>query len=416
MFKKFLMGLVCLSLVAMVGCGGGGGGSSHTPTQDIKEAIKGKWYLQSEINGDYTSPYFTSDDGKASYIEINDDKTFKNVKYSRDDNNVFIGNPTETSGTWVYDNSNLYVTWPDYENQVTTYTVSLKNEILSLSQEGGGKNERASAITITRNYKKTKPAKYTAPAPANTGLSEEKYSFELIGGGSPLWLDLIRCQAGTFVRGEDGKTVTISKDFAIGQFEVYQKQYQTIMNTNPSNHKSDGCPVENVSWNDAKVFCDKLNEKFADQLPAGYKFRLPSEAQWEYACRAGTTSALNNNKEITSVDGECPNLDEVAWYKGNMNGRSVHAVGQKKPNAWGIYDMHGNAMEICSDAHQNYTDQELTDPVGTPQTAFKGFLYKGGDCRSKPEFCRSASRTPFKPRTLYANSYMGMRLAIIPAE
>ncbi len=185
MFKKFLMGLVCLSLVAMVGCGGGGGGSSHTPTQDIKEAIKGKWYLQSEINGDYTSPYFTSDDGKASYIEINDDKTFKNVEYSRDDNNVFIGNPTETSGTWVYDNSNLYVTWPDYENQVTTYTVSLKNEILSLSQEGGGKNERASAITITRNYKKTKPAKYTAPAISEEALKGKWYSYSIIEGDNP---------------------------------------------------------------------------------------------------------------------------------------------------------------------------------------------------------------------------------------
>ena len=81
---------------------------------------------------------------------------------------------------------------------------------------------RASANTVIDKFKKTKPAKYQAPA--NTGLSEEKYSFELIGGGTPLWLDLIRCQAGTFVRGEDGKTVTISKDFAIGQFEVYQKQ------------------------------------------------------------------------------------------------------------------------------------------------------------------------------------------------
>ena len=403
MFKKFLMGLVCLSLVAMVGCGGGGGGSSHTPTQDIKEAIKGKWYLQSEINGDYTSPYFTSDDGKASYIEINDDKTFKNVEYSRDDNNVFIGNPTETSGTWVYDNSNLYVTWPDYENQVTTYTVSLKNEILSLSQEGGGKNERASAITITRNYKKTKPAKYTAPAPANTGLSEEKYSFELIGGGTPLYLDLIRCQTGSFVR-EDSKTITITKDFAIGQFEVYQKQYQTIMNTNPSNHKSDGCPVENVTWKDAKAFCEKLNEKFAAQLPAGYKFDLPTDDQWGYACRAGTTTDLNSGKNIVNQEGEDANTNEVAWYKYNSED-TTHEYGGKKGNAWDIYDMHGNVSEWCSNWFYDYLNYmpEENKPI-----------YCGGNFYSDPLNCTSSSRHFAYTDIEY--EYIGFRVALVPVE
>ena len=254
-------------------------------------------------------------------------------------------------------------------------------------------------------------------------------------------IEMVTCPAGSFLMGspktelgrnepdvksiwynpdtavtETQHKVNLTKDFQIGKYEVTQKQFNEIMGRNPSEFKDDNFPVTNITKWEADEFCKALNEKYSKVLPKGYKFGLPTEAQWEYACRAGSTSALNNNKEITTVDGECPNLDEVAWYKGNMNGRSVHTVGQKKPNAWGIYDMHGNAMEICSDAHQNYTEQELTDPVGTPQTAFKGFLYKGGDCRSKPEFCRSASKTPFKPRTLYANSYMGMRLAIIPAE
>ena len=210
--------------------------------------------------------------------------------------------------------------------------------------------------------------------------------------------------------------VNITKDFQIGKYELTQKQFKEILGKNPSEFKDDNFPVTNITKWDADELCKKLNEKFANVLPKGYKFDLPTEAQWEYACRAGTTTALNNNKEITTIDGECPNLDEVAWYRGNMNGRSVHAVGQKKPNAWGIYDMHGNVMEICSDAYQNYTEQEVTDPIGTSQTAFKGFLYKGGDCRSKPENCRSATRVPFKPRQVYANSYMGMRLAIVPEK
>lgn len=210
--------------------------------------------------------------------------------------------------------------------------------------------------------------------------------------------------------------VNLTKDFQIGKYEITQKQFKEIMGRNPSEFKDDNLPVTNITKWEAEEFCKALNEKFSKVLPKGYKFGLPTEAQWEYACRAGTTTALNNNKELTTIDGECQNLDEVAWYRGNMSGRSVHAVGQKKPNAWGIYDMHGNVMEICSDAYQNYTEEEITDPVGNPQTAFKGFLYKGGDCRSKPESCRSATRIPFKPRQVYANSYMGMRLAIVPEK
>ena len=251
-------------------------------------------------------------------------------------------------------------------------------------------------------------------------------------------IEMVTCSAGSFLMGspktelgrvepdvnsiwyrpeisvtETQHKVNLTKDFQIGKYEVTQKQFREIMGRNPSEFKDDNFPVTNVTKWDADEFCKNLNEKFEKVLPKGYKFALPTEAQWEYACRAGTTTALNNNKNLTIADGECSNLDEVGWYRGNTEGRSVHQVGQKKPNAWGIYDMHGNVMEICSDAHQNYTEEELTDPVGTPQTAFRGFLYKGGDCRSKPEGCRSATRIPFKPRQIYANSYMGMRLAIV---
>lgn len=252
-------------------------------------------------------------------------------------------------------------------------------------------------------------------------------------------IEMVTCPAGSFLMGspktelgrvepdvnsiwynpetsvnETQHKVILTKDFQIGKFELTQKQFTEILGRNPSEFRDDSFPVTNITKWDAEEFCNKLNEKYADMLPEGYKFGLPTEAQWEYACRAGSTTALNNNKDLTKADGECPNLDEIAWYYGNSEGkRSVHPIGQKKPNAWGIYDMLGNVMEICSDAYQNYTEEEVTDPVGNPKSAFKGFLYKGGDCRSKPENCRSATRIPFKPRRVYGNAYMGMRLAIV---
>ena len=99
--------------------------------------------------------------------------------------------------------------------------------------------------------------------------------------------------------------VTLTQDYWMGKFEVTQAQWQAVMGNNPSNYKGDNRPVENISWNDAKEFCNKLNEKYAGKLPAGYKFDLPTEAQWEYACRAGTTTALNNGTDLTSTTGSC---------------------------------------------------------------------------------------------------------------
>lgn len=409
MFKKFLMGLVCFTLVAMVGCGGGGGGGKSNPTTDMKEAIKGKWYMQSrdDLN------FYTSNNGNATYIEIKDESKFVRVNYDWDENLVYEDNPNEYPGTWVYDDSKLYVTYDGYG--VTTFTVNLQNDTLTLSYEARSANMRLSANTVIEVYKKTKPAKYTAPAPApaNTGLSEEKYSFELIGGGTPLYLDLIRCQAGTFVRGEDGKTVTISKDFAIGQFEVYQKQYQTIMNTNPSNHKSDGCPVENVTWNDAKAFCDKLNEKFADQLPAGYKFRLPSEAQWEYACRAGTQGELNYIKDSGFPYDNDTNIGAVAFYLYNSVD-TTHEYGGKVGNVWDIFNMHGNVSEWCYDFYDSEFPESLTDPIQL-NGGLGNKVVRGGSFRDEPYKCTSSYRGGFKAPELKEN-YIGFRVALVPVE
>jgi formylglycine-generating enzyme required for sulfatase activity len=134
------------------------------------------------------------------------------------------------------------------------------------------------------------------------------------------------------------RQVTINYSFYMGKYEVTQAQWQTVMGDNPSNFKDCGnCPVEQVSWDDAQKFIQGLN-----RVNDGYTYRLPTEAEWEYACRAGTTGDYAGT------------LGEMAWYSEN-SGSKTHTVGGKQPNAWGLADMHGNVWEWCQDwYHETY--------------------------------------------------------------
>ena len=130
------------------------------------------------------------------------------------------------------------------------------------------------------------------------------------------------------------------------------------------------------SWFDTKEFCAKLTgvAKASGKLPEGYEFTLPTEAQWEYACRAGTTTALNSGKNLSNEE-KCPEMDEVGWYDGNSD-EMTHPVGQKKPNAWGLYDMHGNVWEWCLDWKGDYPETTVVDPTG-PDTGMSRVLRSG---------------------------------------
>ena len=175
--------------------------------------------------------------------------------------------------------------------------------------------------------------------------------------------------------------VEISQPFYLGQHEVTQEQWHAVMGDRPSLFSSCGfdCPVEHISWNEVQAFIRRLNS-----LAGGFIYRLPTEAEWEYAARAGTQTAYSFGDEVDD-------LETYAWYDDNA-GDETHPVGQKQPNAWGLYDMHGNVWEWVSDRYGR--DTYSADPVIDPTGPSEGFwqIMRGGSWRSSARTCRSAYR------------------------
>ena len=200
--------------------------------------------------------------------------------------------------------------------------------------------------------------------------------------------------------------VIISKPFFIGKFPVTEGQYFNVTGNRTSFYIDYKKPIVDISWSEAKEFCTRLNFLFKDKLPENYSFSLPTEAQWEYACRAGTTTSLNSGKNITSYSDICKNLDEVGWYKENSGGQ-IHQVGQKKPNAWGIYDMHGNVWEWCKDLYGEYSSSSITETVNASSGRFP--VFRGGSWFSKPWNCRSAYRCYYSPEYEYLYGRFSIR-------
>ncbi len=200
--------------------------------------------------------------------------------------------------------------------------------------------------------------------------------------------------------------VTIRNGFWLGQTPITQAFYEAVIGKNPSGFQGDGRrPVETVSWHDAVACCGRLNQLLSEL--GDLHARLPSEAEWEYACRAGTTEALYNRQELTSESGACPNLDELAWYYAN-SGNTTHPVGQKLPNAWGLYDMLGNVWEWCEDVwHDNYQGAPADGSAWTGEGA--GRVARGGGWANRARSCRCGLRFGWGPGS---RSDLGFRLVL----
>jgi len=198
-------------------------------------------------------------------------------------------------------------------------------------------------------------------------------------------------------RDEKRHKVSITNGFYMQTTEVTQKQWKEVMGDNPSYFSScgDDCPVESVSWADTQKFIKKLNKEEE-------KYRLPSEAEWEYACRAGSDAKYTFGSDVRR-------LVEYAWYDNNSESR-VHRVGEKKTNAWGLYDMHGNVWEWCADWYNDYSPSHLKDPLGVTKNGLK--VFRGGSWYDISKYVRSAVRSLNTVGSGY--NIVGFRVLMLP--
>ena len=219
-------------------------------------------------------------------------------------------------------------------------------------------------------------------------------------------IDMVKVEAGTFMMGATSEMkdpysdkkpvhqVTLTNDYYMGKYEVTQALWQAVMGSNPSNFKGDNLPVETVNWNDCQEFISKLNSL------TGRKFRLPTEAEWEYAARGGKKSRgyqYSGSRKIS----------DVAWYEGNSRSKT-HPVGRKQANELGIYDMSGNVWEWCSDWYGSYSSSSQTNPMGSDSGAKR--VRRGGSWCYIARICRSSYRYGDAPDC--RGLYLGLRLAL----
>jgi formylglycine-generating enzyme required for sulfatase activity len=218
-------------------------------------------------------------------------------------------------------------------------------------------------------------------------------------------VELVPIRGGSFRMGsEQGHrderplTQVTLRDFALGKTELTQAQWQAVMRSNPSRFRGTDRPVENVSWDMAMLFCRRLTDRAraAGKLPAGFEFTLPTEAQWEYACRAGDTG------DYAADPGA------MAWYDANSD-LQTHPVGIKQANAWGLHDMHGNVLEWCHDWFQDsLPGGRVTEPTGPAEGSFR--IYRGGGWSGDAGNLRYSHRFKIAPDDLYDG--LGFRLAL----
>jgi formylglycine-generating enzyme required for sulfatase activity len=285
--------------------------------------------------------------------------------------------------------------------------------------------------------------------PAGEDTPTGKQSSKLARSAGRLTPGFVAVKAGRFSMGSSEKEhsrytneqqhrVTLTRDFEISSTEVTQAQFEAVMGYNPSAFTGcPRCPVETVSWHEAAAYCNALSKKagltscysckgsgpaVACVLAAAFRarkvydcpgYRLPTDAEWEYACRAGTTTAFYNGESQDDTRVTCTKEDPVAnaigWYCQNA-GRRTHPVGEKKPNAWGLHDMGGNVWEWCNDVYLAVLKRDETDPWGIAASDSPMRVTRGGSWKYFSRGMRSACRAWYTP------SYRGNRHGFRPAR
>ena len=271
--------------------------------------------------------------------------------------------------------------------------------VLVLNQMGMSSNP--ADVSTTASTVSVSPVQVPA-VPSNT-ISDDAITIPVKDG---ICIKMVKVEAGTFMMGATSEMknpfrnerpvhqVTLTNDYYMGKYEVTQALWEAVMGSNPSYFKGDNLPVEEVSWNDCQEFISKLNSL------TGRKFRLPTEAEWEYAARGGKKSRGYQYSGNS-------NISDVAWYDGN-SGSKTHPVGTKQANELGIYDMTGNVLEWCQDWYGSYYSSSQTNPTGADSGS--GRVYRGGGWGRNAVDCRLSYRSCSTP--FYRSSYLGLRLAL----
>ncbi|MFO0926515.1 MAG: SUMF1/EgtB/PvdO family nonheme iron enzyme [Gemmataceae bacterium] len=255
--------------------------------------------------------------------------------------------------------------------------------------------------------------KRLAILPGKKGKKAGDLTRVALGGG--VEMTFAWCPPGTFQMGsptdeaersedETLHRATLTEGYWLGVHEVTQKQWWAVMRNNPSEFKGDDLPVEKVSWDDCQAFCKKLGEK------TGKQFRLPSEAEWEYACRAGTTTPFHFGDTLSTEQANYNGDHTYGRGQKGVNRAKTTPVGSFAANAWGLYDMHGNVWEWCQDWYGGYPSEDIKNPQSPPDGTAR--VLRGGSWNNNPRGCRAASRRMFDPG--FRRGFHGCRVVLVP--
>ena len=286
----------------------------------------------------------------------------------------------------------------------------MRNSLLDIGKDQQPRTVQSETglVTLAVNVRKNRPGRDDADRPEDKSITNS------------IDIKLMRIPKGKFLMGsprteekrDDDETqheVTISQDFYMGATEVTQSQWQKVMENNPSKFKGNELPVETVSWDEAVAFCKRLSEMPAEKS-AGRTYRLPTEAEWEYACRAGTTTPFHFGSQLNGKLANCNGTKPHGTETEGPYLEKTTPVEKYPANAWGLYDMHGNVAEWCADAKDYYPTGPVFDPSESANSLTHRRVLRGGSWDFVAVRCRSADYREYEPSNRY--DFLGFRVAL----